>query len=228
MRDRRSVARGSSEVGHPRHVAQSLIGDTHDWEIQPAVKLDSVKWETAEQADALIIPTACPGADGDRQPGCPRVGRRRVRPRPERRGTWADWQCLTRWDADDRTAQSRRRRRRQGREEAAARGPSLTAALIEAPDIEPTSPLTYVGMARFYGYANHDRTGDLARALIEAGADKDDETKNGSPLICAASHGDAAVARSSLPGPMSSSPTRRRKLHFGWPRPSGMPRSSTC
>jgi hypothetical protein len=68
---------------------------------------------------------------------------------------------------------------------------SLTTTLIEAPDIEPTSPLTYLGMARFYGYADHDRTGDLARALIDAGADKDDEAKNGSPLICAASHGDA-------------------------------------
>ena len=76
--------------------------------------------------------------------------------------------------------------------------PSLTTALIDAPDIEPTSPLTYVGMARFYGYANHDRTGDLARALVDAGADKDDEAKNGSPLICAASHGDAAVVRALL------------------------------
>jgi hypothetical protein len=76
--------------------------------------------------------------------------------------------------------------------------PSLTTALIEAPDIQPTSPLTYVGMARFYGYANHDRTGDLARALIDAGADTDDETKNGSPLVCAASHGDAAVVRALL------------------------------
>jgi ankyrin repeat protein len=76
--------------------------------------------------------------------------------------------------------------------------PSLTTALIDAPDIEPTSPLTYVGMARFYGYANHDRTGALARALIDAGADKDDETKNGSPLVCAASHGDAAVVRALL------------------------------
>ena len=75
---------------------------------------------------------------------------------------------------------------------------SLTTTLIEAPDIEPTSPLTYVGMARFYGYADHNRTGDLARALIDAGADKDDETKNGSPLICAASHGDADVVRALL------------------------------
>ena len=75
---------------------------------------------------------------------------------------------------------------------------SLTTTLIEAPDIEPTSPLTYVGMARFYGYADHNRTGDLARVLIDAGADKDDETKNGSPLICAASHGDADVVRALL------------------------------
>ena len=73
--------------------------------------------------------------------------------------------------------------------------PSLVTALVEAPDIEPTSPLTYVGMARFYGYAVHGRTGELARALLEAGADKDDEAKNGSPLICAASHGDADVVR---------------------------------
>lgn len=73
--------------------------------------------------------------------------------------------------------------------------PSLATVLIEAPDIEPTSPLTYVGMARFYGYAVHDHTGQLARALLDAGADKDDEAKNGSPLICAASHGDADVVR---------------------------------
>ena len=38
-------------------------------------------------------------------------------------------------------------------------------------------------MARFYGYAAHDRTGELAKVLIDAGADKDDETKNGSPLM---------------------------------------------
>jgi ankyrin repeat protein len=73
--------------------------------------------------------------------------------------------------------------------------PSLKTALIDAPEIEPTSPLTYVGMARFYGYAHHDRTGELALALLDAGADKDDEAKNGSPLICAASHGDADVVR---------------------------------
>jgi hypothetical protein len=60
-------------------------------------------------------------------------------------------------------------------------GPALTTAFISAPDIEPTSPLTYVGMARFYGYARHNRTRDLATALINAGADKDDEAKNGSP-----------------------------------------------
>ena len=34
----------------------------------------------------------------------------------------------------------------------------LVTALVAAPDIEPTSPLTYVGMARFYGYARHERT----------------------------------------------------------------------
>ncbi len=71
--------------------------------------------------------------------------------------------------------------------------PTLVTALVSAPDIEPTSPLTYVGMARSYGYARHERTGELARVLLDAGADKDDEAKNGSPLICAASHGDADV-----------------------------------
>jgi ankyrin repeat protein len=76
--------------------------------------------------------------------------------------------------------------------------PCLATALISAPDIEPTSPLTYVGMARFYGYARHNRTGELATALVEAGADKDDEAKNGSPLICAASHGDVEVVRALL------------------------------
>jgi uncharacterized protein len=73
--------------------------------------------------------------------------------------------------------------------------PELVTALVPAPEIEPTSPLTYVGMARFYGYAEHDRTGELAGALLDAGADKDDEAKNGSPLICAASHGDVEVVR---------------------------------
>ena len=73
--------------------------------------------------------------------------------------------------------------------------PSLITALVPAPEIEPTSPLTYVGMARFYGFAKHDRTGELTQALLDAGADKDDEAKNGSPLICAASHGDADVVR---------------------------------
>ena len=73
--------------------------------------------------------------------------------------------------------------------------PALVTTLVPAPEIEPTSPLTYVGMARFYGYARHERTGELAQALLDAGADKDDETKNGSPLFCAASHGDADVVR---------------------------------
>lgn len=72
---------------------------------------------------------------------------------------------------------------------------ALLTTLVPAPGIEPTSPLTYVGMARFYGFAEHERTGELAQALLDAGADKDDETKNGSPLICAASHGDADVVR---------------------------------
>jgi hypothetical protein len=106
---------------------------------------------------------------------------------------------------------------------------SLTTTLIEAPDMEPTSPLTYVGMARCYGYADHNRTGDLARVLIDAGADKDDETKNGSPLICAASHGDADVVRALLDAgadvELADSPPETAR---GWPRPSATPRSSTC
>jgi uncharacterized protein len=53
-------------------------------------------------------------------------------------------------------------------------------------------------MARFYGYARHERTGELAAVLLEAGADKDDEGKNGAPLVCAASHGDADVVRTLL------------------------------
>ena len=73
--------------------------------------------------------------------------------------------------------------------------PGLVTVLVPAPEIQPTSPLTYVGMARFYGFAMHDRTGELTQALLDAGADKDDEARNGSPLICAASHGDADVIR---------------------------------
>ena len=76
--------------------------------------------------------------------------------------------------------------------------PGLVTELVAAPEVQPTSPLTYVGMARFYGYARHTRTGALAQVLMDAGADKDDETKNGAPLYCAASHGDADVVRALL------------------------------
>ena len=76
--------------------------------------------------------------------------------------------------------------------------PPTPAPPRPSPPPPPTSPLTYVGMVRFYGYADHEHTGELAEVLMQAGADKDDETKNGSPLICAASHGDAAVVRALL------------------------------
>ena len=75
--------------------------------------------------------------------------------------------------------------------------PALATALIAAPDIEPTSPLTYVGMVRFYGTPTMNTPASWPSSDA-AGADKDDETKNGSPLICAASHGDAAVVRALL------------------------------
>lgn len=104
------------------------------------------------------------------------------------------------------------------------RDPSLVTSLVDAPDIEPTSPLTYVGMARFYGYASHDRTGALTQALLDAGADKDDETKNGSPLICAASHGDADVVRVLLEAgarvDLTDTPSEtalRLAAAYGWP-----------
>ena len=104
--------------------------------------------------------------------------------------------------------------------------PSLVTALVDAPEIEPTSPLTYVGMARFYGYAEHERTGELARVLLAAGADADDEGKNGAPLMCAASHGDADVvralleagARLDLVDPATPSETALRvAAAYGWP-----------
>ncbi len=104
--------------------------------------------------------------------------------------------------------------------------PALVTSLVETPDIEPTSPLTYVGMARFYGYAEHERTGELAEVLLAAGADKDDEGKNGAPLMCAASHGDADVvrvlleagARVDLVDPSSPSETALRvAAAYGWP-----------
>jgi uncharacterized protein len=102
--------------------------------------------------------------------------------------------------------------------------PSLVTELVDAPEIEPTSPLTYVGMARFYGYAAHARTGDLTRVLLDAGADPDDETKNGSPLICAASHGDADVVRVLLEAganvELTDSPpdtALRLAAAYGWP-----------
>jgi uncharacterized protein len=102
--------------------------------------------------------------------------------------------------------------------------PSLVTTLVPAPEIEPTSPLTYVGMARFYGYADHERTGELAKAMIEAGADPDDEGKNGSPLICAASHGDADVVRVLLEAgadvDLTDNPPEtalRMAAAFGWP-----------
>ena len=108
--------------------------------------------------------------------------------------------------------------------------PALATALIAAPDIEPTSSLTYVGMARFYGYAAHERTGQLAEVLMQAGADKDDETNNGSPLICAASHGDAAVVRALLDAGAdvelfdADAPS---DTALACPPPTGSPRSST-
>jgi ankyrin repeat protein len=104
--------------------------------------------------------------------------------------------------------------------------PSLVTVLVAAPDIQPTSPLTYVGMARFYRYASHARTGALARALIEGGADKDDECKNGAPLYCAASHGDADVVRALLEAGADidltdaetpSETALRAAAAFGWP-----------
>jgi uncharacterized protein len=104
--------------------------------------------------------------------------------------------------------------------------PALVTALVAAPDIEPTSPLTYVGMARFYGYARHARTGAMTHVLLEAGADKDDEGKNGAPLYCAASHGDADVVRVLLEAgadvgltdsEMPSETALRAAAAFGWP-----------
>lgn len=50
--------------------------------------------------------------------------------------------------------------------------PALVTSLVATPEIQPTSPLTYVGMARFYGYARHAQTVALARVLMKAGADK--------------------------------------------------------
>ena len=85
-------------------------------------------------------------------------------------------------------------------------------------------------MVRFYGYADHERTGELAEVLMQAAADKDDETKNGSPLICAASHGDVAVVRAlSTLAPTSNCSTRtlHPTLRSACPPPSGSPRSST-
>ena len=62
--------------------------------------------------------------------------------------------------------------------------------------------------------------------LLAAGADKDDEGKNGAPLMCAASHGDADVvrvlleagARVDLVDPSSPSETALRvAAAYGWP-----------
>jgi ankyrin repeat protein len=104
--------------------------------------------------------------------------------------------------------------------------PALVTALVAAPDIQPTSPLTYVGMARFYGYARHARTGELAHLLMDAGADQDDETGNGAPLYCAASHGDADVVRALLEAGADveltdaetpSETALRAAVVYGWP-----------
>jgi hypothetical protein len=104
--------------------------------------------------------------------------------------------------------------------------PTLLTALVSAPDIQATSPLTYVGMARFCG--SRATIGQaLARVLLEAGADKDDETKNGCPLICAASHGDAHVVRAPLDAgadvELTGNPPRPR---CGSPRPLAIPKWS--
>ncbi len=102
--------------------------------------------------------------------------------------------------------------------------PGIVTELLDAPGIEATSPLTYVGLARFYGYLDHDRTGEVATLLTEAGADADDETRNGAPLICAASHGETAVVKALLAAgahvDLTDNPpdtALRLAAAFGWP-----------
>jgi ankyrin repeat protein len=59
-----------------------------------------------------------------------------------------------------------------------------------------SEPLSYTCLARFHGLADHDRMGDVARALVEAGAPADGEPgARETPLVTAASYAEADVAR---------------------------------
>jgi len=76
-----------------------------------------------------------------------------------------------------------------------AEDPSLAGATITW-DGNDSDPLHYLSDAPFHGLARHDRFGDLARVLIEAGAPVDGPPEAGeTPLIAAASLGRADVAR---------------------------------
>lgn len=60
---------------------------------------------------------------------------------------------------------------------------------------DSSAPLNYVSLARFHNLAGHDRMAEIAAALVAAGAPVDGEPDTEeTPLITAASYGEAAVA----------------------------------
>lgn len=77
--------------------------------------------------------------------------------------------------------------------------PALVRARLSWPGNADDRPIAYVSHARFHGLADHDRVGDLARVLLAMGAPVEGEPGDAeTPLITAASYGEADVARALL------------------------------
>jgi hypothetical protein len=82
---------------------------------------------------------------------------------------------------------------------------SLRALLQRAPilAVEPVSScfvndsaLGYLGVARFHGLSDHDRSGEIARVLLAAGGDADGPQDAAEPpLVTAASYGEPGMVR---------------------------------
>lgn len=75
--------------------------------------------------------------------------------------------------------------------------PSLVDAILIGADEgwAPTRSIDYVSLAPFHGFAGHDRMGQIAEVLLEAGVSPDgDPAEPGGPLLNAASYGQLDVA----------------------------------
>lgn len=75
--------------------------------------------------------------------------------------------------------------------------PSLVDAILIGPEEgwAPTPPIDYVSLASFHGFARHERMGQIAGVLLDAGVSPDgDPAEPGGPLLNAASYGQFEVA----------------------------------